>query len=94
MVGSKLSLVLSLPVLPAPLNSWTVTVHASVKTFKYITLYCYSYNQIQVDLLHLRHCQDILGKPQKNNGFFSGPATKRGGGKGLATKKKYRLLKL
>ena len=37
----------------------------------------------------------LLGKPQKNGYFFSGPATKRGGGgEGLATKKKDRFLKL
>ena len=31
--------------------------------------------------------QGTLGKPQKSY-FFKGPATKMGGGKGLATKKK------
>ena len=36
-----------------------------------------------------------LGKPQQiKSSFFSGPATKRGGGKGLATKKKELFLKL
>ena len=35
-----------------------------------------------------------LGKPQKNNGIFLVARTLRGGGKGLATKKKYRFLKL
>ena len=35
----------------------------------------------------------FLGKPQKSRYFFSGQATKRGGGKGFAIKKKYRFLK-
>ena len=34
------------------------------------------------------------GSRKKITVFFSGPATKRGGGKGLATKKKGRFLQL
>ena len=38
-------------------------------------------------LQHCRESDPVLGKPQKIGLFFSGPATKLAGGKGLATKK-------
>ena len=59
------------------------------------------------DLISLRHLftselivksvnfsKKVLLREAQKNCFFSGPATKRGGGKGLATKKKYCFLKL